>query len=154
GAYGQRSEFDPWTPITLTAGQKMTDVRILLTPVSSISGKVVDTGGKPLSDAEVFILRATYNTEGIRELRQTGIPYQTGSNGEYFYGGLVGGQYYVRVNPANSAVEYRDLFRSPALWDKLPAKKLGEPEGYPTSYYPSATDPASASPVNLLNGGK
>src|ERR1041385_7467722 len=41
GAFGQRSEFDPWTPITLTAGQQMTDVRIVLTPQSTIKGRVL-----------------------------------------------------------------------------------------------------------------
>ncbi len=154
GAFGQRSEYDPWTPIALTSGQQMTNVRILLVPISSIQGKVVDASGKALSGADVFILRVTYSEDGVRILQQTGLPVQTAPNGEYFYGSLVAGQYYVRVNPANSVAEFRDLFRSPARWDKLPARKLGEPEGYPTVYYPSAMDPASASPVNLLNGGK
>src|SRR6185436_11110874 len=153
-AFGQRSEYDPWTPITLTYGQQMTDVRIVMTPISSIQGKVVDASGKALGGAEVSILRATYSDEGVRILQQAGVSVRTENNGEYFYGNLVAGQYYVRVNPANSAAEYRDLFRSPARWDKIPARKLGEPEGYPTVYYPAAVDPASASPVNLLNGGR
>src|SRR5262249_26126372 len=110
GAYGQRSEYEPWTPITLTAGQMMNNVRILLIPHSSIQGKVMDATGRPLSGAEVTILRATYNADGIRVLEQTGISEQTTDSGDFFYGSLVAGQYYVRVNPRNSTPEYRDFF--------------------------------------------
>src|SRR4029078_13075160 len=137
-----QSEYDPWTPITLTAGQHMNDARIVMTPISSITGKVVDASGKRMIGGEETILLATYSEDGVRILQQSGVSTQTSSSGEYFYGNLIAGQYYVRVSQQNSAVEYRDLFRNPARWDKSPLRKLGEPEGYPTVYYPAAMDPS------------
>ena len=151
GAFGQHTPNDVWSPITLTAGQSMTDVRIVLTPVSSIGGKVTDASGKGVGRAQIYALRATYS--GARRILQLARQAQTADNGDYFMGGLESGQYYVRTNPANSA-DYRQLFESPAGWDLLPNRKEGEPEGYPTYYFPGTMDLSAAKPVNLLNGGR
>jgi len=150
-AYGQHSPSDPWSPISLTAGQNLTDVRIVLTPVSSIGGKVTDTSGKGVR-AQVYALRATY-TNGRRILllaRQA----QTNDSGDYFMGSLDSGQYYIRANPANSQAEFRQLFENPASWDLLPNPKEGEPEGFPTYYYPGTMELAAAGSVDLLYGGR
>jgi len=151
GAFGQHTPNDVWSPITLTAGQSMTDVRIVLTPVSSIGGKVTDASGKGVGRAQIYALRATYS--GARRILQLARQAQTADNGDYFMGGLESGQYYVRTNPANSA-DYRQLFESPAGWDLLPNRKEGEPEGYPTYYFPGTMDLSAAKPVDLLNGGR
>ncbi|HET9129773.1 MAG TPA: carboxypeptidase-like regulatory domain-containing protein, partial [Terriglobia bacterium] len=151
GAYGQYTPNDVWTPITLKAGQNLTDVRIALTPISSIGGKVTDASGKGVGRAQIYALRATYS--GGRRVLQLARQAQTADNGDFFMGGLESGQYYVRTNPSNSA-DYRQLFESPAGWDLLPNRKEGEPEGYPTYYFPGTMDLAAAKPVDLLNGGK
>jgi len=151
GAFGQHSQSDPWSPVSLAAGQNMSGVRLVLTPISSITGKVVDGAGKPLSNADVYVLRATY--AGGRRVLQQERNTKTNYQGEYFIGRLGSGQYYVRANPVNST-EYRVLFENPARWDSLKDQKIGEPEGFPTAYYPDSTDLASARPIDLLNGGK
>jgi hypothetical protein len=151
GAYGQYTPNDVWSPITLTAGQSMTDVRIVLTPVSSIGGRVTDASGKGIGRAQIYALRATYS--GGRRILQLARQAQTADNGDYFMGGLESGQYYVRTNPSNS-VDYRQLFESPAGWDLLPNRKDGDPEGFPTYYFPGTMDLAAAKPVDLLNGGR
>ena len=151
GAFGQHTPNDVWTPITLTAGQSLNDVRIVLTPISSIGGKVTDASGKGVGRAQIYALRATYS--GGRRILQLARQAQTADNGDYFMGGLESGQYYVRTNPSNSA-DYRQLFESPAGWDLLPNRKDGEPEGYPTYYFPGTMDLAAAKPVDLLNGGR
>ena len=120
GAFGQHTPNDIWNPITLTAGQSMTDVRIVLTPVSSIGGRVTDAAGKGIGRAQIYALRATYS--GGRRILQLARQAQTADNGDYFMGGLESGQYYVRTNPANPA-DYRQLFESPAGWDLLPNRK-------------------------------
>ncbi len=99
GAFGQHTPNDIWNPITLTAGQSMTDVRIVLTPVSSIGGKVTDAAGKGIGRAQIYALRATYS--GGRRILQLARQAQTADNGDFFMGGLESGQYYVRTNPAN-----------------------------------------------------
>jgi len=151
GAFGQHTPNDPWTPLSLTAGQSLTEIRILLTPVRSIGGQVTDNAGKGIGRAQIYALRATYS--GGRRILQLARQAQTADNGDYFMGGLESGQYYVRTNPANPA-EFRQLFESPAGWDLLPSRKEGEPEGYPTYYYPGTTDLVTAKPVDLLNGGR
>jgi len=151
GAFGQHTPNDVWSPITLTAGQSLTDVRIVLTPVSSIGGKVTDASGKGVGRAQIYALRATYSAG--RRILQLARQAQTAENGDFFMGELQSGQYYIRTNPANSA-DYRQLFESPAGWDLLPNRKDGEPEGYPTYYYPGTVDLTAAKPVDLLNGGR
>jgi len=151
GAFGQHTPNDVWSPITVTAGQIVTDLRIVLTPISSIGGRVTDVNGKGIGRAQIYALRATYS--GGRRILQLARQAQTADNGDYFMGGLESGQYYVRTNPANAA-EFRQLFESPAGWDNLINKKDGEPEGYPTSYYPGTMDLNAAKPVDLLNGGR
>jgi len=151
GAFGQHAPNDIWTPLTLTAGQSMTDIRIVLTPISSIGGRVSDASGKGVARAQIYALRATYSAG--RRILQLARQAQTADNGDYFMGGLESGQYYVRTNPGNSA-DYRQLFESPAGWDLLPNRKDGDPEGYPTYYFPGTMDLAAAKPVDLLNGGR
>jgi len=151
GAFGQHRPNDVWIPITLTAGQTLTDVRIVLTPISSIGGRVTETSGKAIGRAQIYALRATYS--GGRRILQLARQAQTAENGDFFMGGLESGQYYIRTNPPNST-DYRQLFESPAGWDLLPNRKDGEPEGYPTYYYPGTMDLTAAKPVDLLNGGK
>jgi len=151
GAFGQHTPNDPWNPLTLTANQNMTNVRMVLTPISSITGKVTDTAGKGVGKAQIFALRATYSAG--RRILQLAKQSQTSDNGEYFIGGLESGQYYVRTMPPNRE-EFRQLFESPAAWDQLTNKKDGEPEGFPSSYYPGTLELAAAKSVDLLNGGK
>lgn len=127
------------------------NVRLSLTQLSSIRGKVVDGDRRPLRRAIVTVLRATYEG-GVRVLHPVGDITRTNEDGEYFFGGLGTGQYYIRANPANDA-EYTRLFENPASWDALQNRKQGEPEGYPTAYYPGTMDLQAAAPVSLLNGG-
>src|SRR5215203_4957843 len=54
GAFGQHTPNDIWTPLTLTAGQNMSNVRMVLTPISSITGRVTDAAGKGVGKAQIF----------------------------------------------------------------------------------------------------
>ncbi len=151
-AYGQRTLKDSWSPLELADGQRLSGIQLIMTPLSVITGKVIDGAGKPLEDAKVSILRATYSN-GRRELQYVR-NFKTNSKGEYFFSKLETGQYYVRVNPFNNS-DYRQLFENPSSWEQAKSpRKEGEPEGYPTYYYPATTDPSEAKPINLLNGGK
>ncbi|HLQ78616.1 MAG TPA: carboxypeptidase-like regulatory domain-containing protein, partial [Terriglobia bacterium] len=61
GAYGQPNPHERWKPLTVNAGQKL-EVRLILTPVGKITGKVVDANNRPLRRATVTVLRATYDS--------------------------------------------------------------------------------------------
>lgn len=151
GAFGQHTIEEPWTTLTLAPGENKTNVRLLLTPLGSITGKVVDGDGKALERAKVSLLRATYG--GVRRILQYVGEVNTNGHGEYFFGSLGTGQYYLRVNPSNDS-DFRLLFENPAAWDSSPAKKkAADPDGYPTTYYPATRDLTVAKPVDLLFGG-
>jgi hypothetical protein len=111
----------------------------------------VDVSGKPFDRAYVYLLRATY-TNGRRILEQASYPFSTDSKGLYFFGGLGAGQYYIRANPSNDAE--RVIFENPSRFDTTPSQRSGEPQGFPSTYYPGTMDITAAEPVNLLNAEK
>src|SRR5262245_54192066 len=67
GEYGQRSPVGVGTPLTLAAGQVLSDVRLAMSPTGSISGRIVDGDGDPVVGARVNALRVAYQ-EGERIL--------------------------------------------------------------------------------------
>jgi len=136
-AYGQRRSYGPWTPINLTAGQRLTDVRINAHAINQLSGKVVDAEGMPQSGASVFAMRPTY-VDGRREIQRAANTV-TNLRGEYRFTNLPPGRYYIRVSPRNDAAA-DDLLTNPALHDRRSAlngsSDAKEVEGYPVVYHP------------------
>jgi hypothetical protein len=151
-AYGQRSLSDPWKPITLAQGQRLTDVQITAQAISRIAGRIVDGSGKPLAGARVLAMTAQY-IAGRRQLERSHFT-QAGLRGEFRFPDLDPGKYYLRVSPQNdSAVEM--LFASPGVFDQTPSERRlpfsKDPEGYPTVYYPGTTLEL-AQPITLADG--
>ena len=151
-AYGQRALSDPWKGIALEPGQHLTDVQITAQSVSRLSGRVLDTAGKGLPGARVSVMTPVY-TSGRRELRRTNIT-QTNIRGEYRFGDLEAGPYYLQVRPQNDT-EVDLVFNSPAVNDQTAPDRRSsvskEPEGYPVVYYPG-TPIESAKPIVLEDG--
>lgn len=92
----------PETVITISAGENVDHVRLELTATASISGRIVDTGGKPVSDLTVTAISPAY-TNGHRVLSTLTLLNQatvarTNARGEYRIDGLTPGQYYVAAN--------------------------------------------------------
>jgi hypothetical protein len=136
-AYGQKRSYGPWTPISLTPGQRLTDLRIAARAITQIAGKVQDSLGKPQIGANVLAMRPTY-VDGRREIQRSATTV-TNMRGEYQFTNLAPGRYYIRVSPRNeSSVDA--LFTNPALHDRSPTRggrsPVKETEGYPTVYYP------------------
>lgn len=120
------------------AGPEAAPAVVKLTPEAIISGKVTTTSGVPL---EHVSLNLTY--VGVREGRrhwETKGSAMTDEDGQYRFANLRPGTYYLSAGP------YTPL-----------AESMFEPEervtwGYQESYYPAATDLASASPIQLRGG--
>src|SRR5207302_7190444 len=69
------------TPLTVKAGQELTDIQFDMTPQSVIAGKVTDEDGEPVAQVQVAATRTAY----IRGKKQT-IPVgigMTNDAGEY-----------------------------------------------------------------------
>jgi hypothetical protein len=150
--YGQRTLADPWKPINLSQGQHLTDVQVTAQAISRISGKVVDSSGKPLAGARVLAMVPQY-IAGRRQLERDHST-QTGLRGDFRFPDLNPGAYYIRVSPQNdSSIEM--LFAGPAAYDETPPERRAsfskDPEGYPTVYYPG-TSLELAQPIFLDDG--
>ncbi len=131
--YGQTTPEGPGKAVTLTPGQKMTDVTFKLIPASVISGHVMDEDGEPVVYAQVNAMHFAY-VNGQRQLvgSRSG---QTNDLGEFRIFGLSPGQYFVQAILRGNRTE---------------AAKTRE--GYVPIYYPGVADSARAAPVNLRGG--
>jgi hypothetical protein len=102
--YGQRALNRPGTVLNLRAGQQMTDVAFKLTPAATISGRVMDSNGEPLTGVTVQALRSTFDASGKRTLQATSSA-RTNDLGEYRLYWINPGRYFVSANPAKSGLD-------------------------------------------------
>jgi hypothetical protein len=113
--------------LTLAPGQRLTDVRIQLTPTAVITGRVLDENGMPKVQVSVSALRPEYQN-GLRTLpcyAAQNARAATNANGEYRLFGLEPGEYYIA-----------------AALDVL----------CNTSFYPGVDDPSDATLVTARSG--
>jgi protocatechuate 3,4-dioxygenase beta subunit len=171
--YGQTRTGRPGLPLSLAPRQELKDVALVLTPTGTISGRVFDRFGEPVSNANVQALKYYY-LEGKRGLTvvQTA---RTNDLGEYRLFYLQPGSYVVSAVPT-------EMVRNDGgsvLVDVGPGSPIqlngGTPGGairlgavtgtagglvsaadtgetFLTVYYPGTTDSASAAPIDLRPG--
>jgi Carboxypeptidase regulatory-like domain len=102
--YGQRWPNGAGTPLTLPAGQAMSNVPVPMLQTGAISGTVRDPLGQPLGNAEVVAFKATFQT-GRRSLTRVQ-SVQSDDRGDYRLFWLTPGRYFV-------AARHADLSNSP-----------------------------------------
>jgi Carboxypeptidase regulatory-like domain len=132
--YGAHGPERPGTTLTLERGQRLRDIVVRLIPQAAITGRVVDEDSEPVANASVKALKNGY-MRGKRQLVTAGIA-QTNDLGEYRIHGLAGGKYYVMAS-----------FRLPE-W----IAEADSGEGYPATYYPGASDAATAAQLDVPAG--
>src|SRR5262245_64801751 len=95
--YGARSPSRPGLPITLSPGQRLTNIILQLMPAGTITGRVFDRDGEPLANVNVEALKYSYQ-EGQRVMNvvQTA---RTNDLGEYRLFRLQPAQYFVSATP-------------------------------------------------------
>ncbi len=138
--YGQKKPGAPGAILTLTSGQRTTDLVFKLTRTAAISGHVFDEDGEPVSKAEITAYRAS-KREG-KELPNNYDPVLANDLGEFRIFDLAPGRYYLAVNFRNE-----DAMRPAAL---VAIQKLDT--GYLTTYYPNTTDPMKAQAISVVPG--
>jgi protocatechuate 3,4-dioxygenase beta subunit len=129
--------------LTLTAGQKLTGVAFKMTPESSISGRVFDSDGDPLPKARVQVSRVQYSTRG-KQLLPAGNA-TTSLDGTYRVEGLSAGRYYLTAQDSPNIISMAA--------NTINANKAPE-EAHVTTYYPSALDMSTATPIAVTAGGE
>lgn len=115
---------DGFLPYTEQIAASRSSLNIRLVPASSISGRVLDSDGKPAPKASVTAYRYAY-VRGARSLDPAGYSVIADENGAYAFPGLTAGRYYLRVESKDGSV---------------------------TTYYPSTLDPAAAAAVDVDTG--
>lgn len=92
---GQKWPGGPGVPLQLRPGQTVPDVTIRMVAAAVISGRVSDSSGQPLANAQVQALKSTFQGE-LRIL----LPVQqvrTNATGDYRLHGLPAGRYFLNV---------------------------------------------------------
>ena len=139
-AQGQRDPDDLWIPVSLSAGQRFTGVRIVLHPLSSISGRVVDDEGKPRRNTRVTAVELRYSDS--HRIFEDGVSAVTDAAGDFRIGGLRPGRYTIRARPQFHA---SDLAR--VLSARGPTEDVG-----PYIYFPGTLHPNDAVGVPVREG--
>jgi hypothetical protein len=116
GEYGQRTAAGTGVPFTMTSGQRMTGVSLVMTPTASIMGRVMDGSGEPSGYAHVQALKAVYRN-GQRTLTVMQL-VQADDRGVYRLFWLPPGEYYVCAKPL-------DLRRSSEMMHIPPPSRFG-----------------------------
>jgi protocatechuate 3,4-dioxygenase beta subunit len=129
--YGSRNGLLGGTMLSLTAGQAMNDVTFKLQPNAVVSGKVLDADGDPVTSVMVAAMKGMY----LNAKRQY-IPLATAMTndvGEYRLANLATGKYVISA---------------------MPMGPLSGDQAFVTTYYPNATETASAAPIMVPSGGE
>ena len=138
--YGQKKPGAPGAILTLTAGQRVTDLVFKLWRAAAISGHVYDEDGQPIAKAEVIVYRASHRAG--KEQRASDDQISTNDLGEYRVFDLAPGRYYLAVN-------YR-IFDYRGLVSREEQERFNP--GYLPIYYPNTSDPGKAEPISVGPG--
>ncbi len=106
-----------------------------LTPFAVLTGRVLDSDGDPLDQAQVQILRTRY-TNGRKTLSALRAAY-TNDLGEFRAANLPPGTYYLYITSLSS-----------------PPPRSPQPERLVPIYYPDAADSSTAAPITLAPGAE
>jgi len=139
--YRQNDQYS--TAIAVGPGLASQNIVFPLEAPGSISGTVLDQNGEPAGAAQVWALHKTVSS-GRPEIQIVG-QNQVDRAGAFHLGHLAPGTYFI-------AVSARPWYaRSFPQMAGQPNPELDV--AYPITYYGDTTDAASASPVNLAEGG-
>ena len=120
------------TVISLVSGQKASGITVRLTAASTISGHVVSNNGDPLSGMSISVVRAAYDSSGMRIFVLVSGGTETDDRGEYRIAGIPPGRYYLRAGASDAKIpnQFRQLMgRSPV-----------SSGAYGAMYYPGVGD--------------
>jgi hypothetical protein len=139
--YQQNDQYS--TAIAVGPGLAAQNIMFPLEAPGSISGTVLDQSGEPVRDGQIWLFRKAVS--GGRPQIQMFTQHQTDSSGNFHAGHLGPGTYFIAVSARPWYTRNVPQIASQA-----------NPEldvAYPITYYGDTTDPASASPITLAEGG-
>jgi hypothetical protein len=151
--------------LTLSAGQRITDLRLAMTAGGVISGRITDKG-KPIGLADVVAVKAIW-TEGQPSLTPV-ISVRTDDTGEFHLFWLPPGRYYIVgvvwdiansvgyfINPEDNDTGNFQAQRyiGRTVFMRATAGGIAENEAHVPVFYPGTTDPRMARAIEVQPGG-
>src|SRR5258708_35377092 len=129
--------------LTVQAGREINDLLFQMLQAAVITGRVVDEDGDPLPNFEVGLLRKLPGKSREPAVTRND---RTNDLGEYRFGGLFPGQYFVAVVPPPDLRNFEHLAKGPDAAASKPD------QNYLTTYYPGTTDVAQADVISVRAG--
>jgi hypothetical protein len=181
-AYGQRKPDGPGTILSIGAGQRISDLKVSMTPTGTIAGRITGRSGEPLAYASVQALKAVYQ-DGKRVYAMVQST-NTDDRGDYRLFWLTSGKYLVVAGPRSSPIgpgvnrplrpgetlrpedmlfrairainEYQftpdSLLAGSNLTKRILEDGSMQEESWMPTYYPATIDRAQATPVDVTAG--
>jgi hypothetical protein len=150
GGYQEHENFE--TAIVTGPNLDSQNISLALFPESIIGGVITDDSGDPVGGARVALYRQdNYTGESRMNRART---ETTDDTGTYEFSRLRPGTYYLSVS-ARPWYSFQPSPKSDATGNPLPDDQQPHSPldvAYPITFYPNATDSASASPIVLMKG--
>jgi len=153
--HGQRGLHGVGSQIPVSLGQQIRDLKIAMLPTGEISGRIVDAGGKPVSDAQVLMMRRSFQEDTPILVGGGQSSVRTNRRGEYRVSGLEPGLYYIRVSVGGDGAFKVNPRLGENPFPQLPgtlAPPIIESDFYPYIYFPRTIDEGAAQAVPLRAG--
>jgi len=131
-----RRRITPSATLTLSKGQEVRGIEARLLPHAVVTGRVVDADGEPVMHGNIQLLRDRFNQQGQREL----VPMEAAQSndlGEFRLFGVPAGKYFVAASQS---------MRGPIGFQS------GQGEVALSTYYPSASEAAQATAIDVPTG--
>jgi hypothetical protein len=119
----QRDFSDP--VFTVSPGQQLGGLRLRLSPLSSVAGRIIDQNDRPQSMVTVELYELVYSASGEKYLGQARGSTRTDGNGRYRITEVEAGEFYLLARP----LQGRPLF--------------------PVTFYPGVIDAENAEPIRV-----
>jgi len=154
GFYGQRTaEFGPGAPLTLKAGDEVTDLLFKLIPTGAIEGQIVDEEDEPLPGIEIQALVRASQVPSDETIPSTGdlVPIRTAVTndlGQFRLYDLAPGSYFVSAIDSGMPELSDESLRSGFGYELADSP---QPK-YPPTYYPGTTESSQAAKLELHAG--
>jgi hypothetical protein len=130
--------------ISLEPGQQISDYVVSLVPASTLTGRVHDQDGEPMSGVSISAMRYKYGRAGKRVLSPLHHA-MTNDLGEYRMFGLMPGQYFLLATPQS------DQFEADVVPASTPATKTPKLR-YAATFYPGTQNETDAVALNMAGG--
>lgn len=150
--YGQRRSGGAGINVHLDAMQNLDGMQMTMTAAATISGRITDEHGDPMSDVEVKARMSAYqNGRRVLKVMQSAT---TNDLGEYRLFDLSAGAYFLSAKPPEREVRYLPQSPNAGIDGFVYVDAAPPTDGvYMQTYYPGTPDSRSATAVEVAAGG-